>query len=299
MRRSLPPLNAVKAFECAGRHQSLTDAASELGVTHGAISRQIKILEDWLSVRLLVKEGRGVVLTAEGQRFLNEVTKLLDGLATASEQLTGSQNRRVLRINAPQTFTMRWLIPLLPDFTARHPDIEVRLAASILPLDKVSDHYDIAIRRGSLGVASTAFLGETCLPVASPQLLSSMPVHQVQDLKNHTLLHAESVPELWQRWLQRVGHPDLNGRAQLRFEPLYHSIQAAVDGAGIAMGPSALVAADVAAGRLVQLFPDMTLTMDDFHVLVAPDSSNFRHAKAFERWLITQGTSTTGQPQQS
>jgi LysR family transcriptional regulator, glycine cleavage system transcriptional activator len=289
MRRSLPPLNAVKAFECAGRHQSLTDAASELGVTHGAISRQIKILEDWLGVRLLVKEGRGVVLTAEGQRFLGETTRLLDGLATASEQLSGSQNRRVLRINAPQTFTMRWLIPRLPDFTARHPEIEVRLAASILPLDKVSDHYDVAIRRGSLGAASTAFLSETCLPVASPQLLSSMPVHQVQDLKNHTLLHAESVPDLWQRWLQRAGHADLSGRAQLRFEPLYHSIQAAVDGAGIAMGPSALVAADVAAGRLVQLFPDMALPMDDFHVLVAPDNNNFRHAKAFERWLITQG----------
>ncbi|MBD9390062.1 LysR family transcriptional regulator [Agrobacterium sp. AGB01] len=289
MRRSLPPLNAVKAFECAGRHQSLTDAADELGVTHGAISRQIKILEDWLGVRLLMKEGRGVVLTAQGRLFLGEATKLLDGLAAASQQLTGRQDLRVLRINAPQTFTMRWLIPRLPDFTALHPEIEIRLAASILPLDKVIDHHDVAIRRGALGASSTAFLSETCLPVASPQLLSSMPLHQVQDLKNHTLLHAESVPDLWQRWLDRARQPGLSGKAQLRFEPLYHSIQAAVDGAGIAMGPSALVAADVAAGRLVQLFADMPLTMDDFHVLVAPDSSNFRDAKAFERWLITQG----------
>jgi LysR family glycine cleavage system transcriptional activator len=228
-------------------------------------------------------------LTKEGRQFLAEVTTLLDGLASACEHLTVQSGRKLLRVNAPQTFTMRWLIPRLPSFTLAHPDIEVRLAASIAPIEKVSDHYDVAVRRGPLGAGSTPFLAETCVPVASPQLLNSIPVNQVADLNAHTLLHAESVPSLWQRWLDKAGHPSLSGKAQLRFDPLYHSLQAALDGVGIAMGPSALVEAEVAAGRLVPIFPDLALLMDDFHVLVTPVSSQLRYAKLFQRWLVSEG----------
>lgn len=293
MRRSLPPLNAVKAFECAGRHVSLTAAATELGVTHGAISRQIGILEDWFGVRLLAKDGRGVSLTAEGQRFLMKATRLLDGLAAASDSLLGADGRKLLRINASQTFTMRWLIPRLPAFAEAQPDIEVRLSASIDPIDKVDELFDIAIRRSAIGATSTPFLSETCLPVISPKLLQARPVHQVSDLTAHTLLHAESVAQLWPRWLENAGFPGLEGKAQLRFDPLYHSLQAALDGAGIAMGPSALVAADVAAGHLVALFPHLSLAMDDFHVFLAPACRSSHHAKLFLRWLIDEGRSQT------
>lgn len=291
MRRSLPPLNAVKAFESAGRHVSLTAAASELGVTHGAISRQIRILEDWFGVRLLARDGRGVSLTAEGQRFLAEASRLLDGLAAASDGLMGESGRKLLRISASQTFTMRWLIPRLPAFAAAHPDIEVRLTASIEPIDKLDELFDIAIRRGRIGATSTPFLSETCLPVASPKLIEVRPVRQVQDLSAHTLLHAESVAALWPRWLEQAGFPNLEAKAQLRFDPLYHSLQAALDGAGIAMGPSALVEADVAAGRLVALFPELPLAMDDFHVFLSPACHSSRHARLFQRWLIDQGRS--------
>lgn len=292
MHRSLPPLNAVKAFESAGRHISLTAAASELGVTHGAISRQIRILEDWFGVRLLVKDGRGVSLTAEGQSFLAEATRLLDGLAAAGDRLLGENGRKLLRISASQTFTMRWLIPRLPAFTSAHPDIEVRLSASIDPIDKLDGLFDIAIRRGPIGATSTPFLSESCLPVASPKLLEALPVHRVQDLSAHTLLHAESVAHLWPRWLEQAGFPGLETRAQLRFDPLYHSLQAALDGAGIAMGPGALVAADVAAGRLVALFPELPLAMEDFHVFLSPACHSSRHARLFLRWLIDEGRSS-------
>ncbi|MBB3452573.1 LysR family glycine cleavage system transcriptional activator [Rhizobium sp. BK313] len=264
--------------------------ADELGVTHGAISRQIKILEDWLGVRLFIKEGRRITLTADGKQFLEEATKLLDGLALASERLTGSEKCKVLRINAPQTFTMRWLIPRLPAFAKAHQGIEIRLAASIDPIEKVTDHFDLAIRRGPIEDGSTPFLSESCVPVASPRLIKALPVNCVADLGAHTFLHAESVASLWPRWLDKAGHPQLTGKAQLRFEPLYHSLQAAIDGAGVAMGPSALVAADIAAGRLVRLFPELPLTMEDFHVLVRPAVGIARHVGLFQRWLITEGS---------
>ncbi|TRL43041.1 LysR substrate-binding domain-containing protein [Rhizobium straminoryzae] len=295
MHRRLPPLNAVKAFEATGRRGSLTLAASELGVTHGAISRQIRILESWLGASLFARDGRGVALTAEGQQFLIETTRVLDDLARASEQLAGRDAREVLRISAPQTFTMRWLIPRLPRFTSQHPDIEIRLSASIEPLETLCEHFDLAIRRGHLGETSTAFLSETCLPVASPDLLAKRPVGQVADLAAHTLLHAESVASLWALWLREAGMPDLAGAAQLRFEPLYHSLQAAIDGVGIAMGPSALVAADVAAGRLTPLFPQLALRMEDFHVVISRTCHSVRHARLFQTWLLQEGQSSGSQ----
>ncbi|MGE6742087.1 LysR substrate-binding domain-containing protein [Allorhizobium pseudoryzae] len=295
MHRRLPPLNAIKAFEAAGRRGSLTLAASELGVTHGAISRQIRILEDWLGASLFLRDGRGVALTAQGQQFLLETTRLLDDLARASQKLTGSDAREVLRINAPQTFTMRWLIPRLPRFAALHPEVEIRLAASIDPLERLGDHFDLAIRRGNLGKTSTAFLSETCLPVASPGLLAQRPVTCLSDLAGHTLLHAESIAGLWALWLDQAGAPNIVGAAQLRFEPLYHSLQAALDGVGIAMGPSALVAADVASGRLIPLFPELALVMEDFHMVISQNCHSVRHARLFQSWLLDNGTSTSAE----
>lgn len=291
MRTSIPPLNAVKAFEASGRLGSLTLAASELGVTHGALSRQIKILEDWLGVRLFTREGRGVILTAEGRQFLKEATKALDTLSEASEALAGNNERRVLRVSASQTFTMRWLIPRLPSFSSEHPDIEVRLSASILSPDQLTERFDVAIRRGVIGRdgESVPFLRETCVPVASPALLEKQAVHSFADLQQHVLIHAESVSDLWPRWLRSVGLPNLEGRSQLRFDPLYHSLQAALDGLGIAMGPSALVAEDVRHGRLVQLFADRPLPMDHFHVLIAEQPQSLRHARTFRDWLLSEG----------
>lgn len=285
MARRLPPLNAVKAFECAGRHGSLNAAARELGVTHGAISRQIAILEDWLGRRLFAKSGRGLALTAEGRRFLGEATRLLDGLAVASDAMVGKEEARLLRVNAPQTFTMRWLIPRLPRFAALHPEIEVRLSASIAPVDTIADPFDIAIRRGAIGTHSAPFLSETCVPVASPDLLARRPVETIHDLNAHTLLHAESVPHLWPDWLKLAGDVDLRGQSQLRFDPLYHSLQAAIDCAGIAMGSSALVEADVRAGRLVPLFPECPLAMAPFHVLVVYGRDPGRRRQAFRSWI--------------
>ncbi|GGD91660.1 transcriptional regulator [Aureimonas endophytica] len=289
MRRRLPPLNAVKAFECAGRLGSFAAAGAELGVTHGAISRQVAILEDWLGLRLFVKHGRGLALTTAGRQFLVEATGLLDGLAAASEAMTWRHGSRLLRVNAPQTFTMRWLIPRLPSFAALYPEVEIRLSASIAPVETIADRFDIAIRRGAMGAASTPFLAETCVPVASPSLPADRPVVQLRDLDAHTLLHAESVAHLWPDWLRQANCPDVRGRSQLRFEPLYHSLQAAIDGVDIAIGPSALVASDIAQGRLVPLFPDRPMGMADFHLLVAPGRDAGRRRLAFRNWIETAG----------
>lgn len=289
MGRRLPPLNAVKAFESAGRLGSFGAAGVELGVTHGAVSRQVAILEDWLGLRLFAKDGRGVALTTEGQQFLAEATTLLDGLARASSDLIPQDGPHLLRVNAPQTFTMRWLIPRLPSFAINHPEIEVRLSASIAPVESIADPFDIAIRRGAIGTTSTPFLDETCVPVASPALLAARPIRDVHDLDAHTLLHAESVAHLWPDWLMLAGGPDVRGRSQLRFEPLYHSLQAAIDGVGVAMGPSALVAADIAAGRLVPLFPERPLSLAAFHLMIVQGRDAGHRRRMFRNWIERAG----------
>ncbi len=289
MYRRLPPLNAVKTFEAAARLQNFTAAAAELGVTHGAVSRQIQILEQWLGGPLFLRSNRKVVLTADGQTYLLEAGAILDRLALATGRLVGQSGMTVLRVNASQTFTMRWLIPRLSAFAREHPNIEVRLTATNTPVDTIVEPFDVVIRRGPMqrsDFTSTAFLRETCLPVMSPKLFDQLAVSDLADLQRHTLLHAESLSALWPSWLDAAGVPDLRPSRELRFEHLYYALQAAIDGVGIAMGPSALVADDVRMGRLMAPIPNPMLTLGEFHILPPRRAKGHEGAHAFRDWLL-------------
>jgi LysR family transcriptional regulator, glycine cleavage system transcriptional activator len=148
MLRKLPPLNALKAFEAAARHSSLTVAGSELGVTHGAVSRQVQTLEHWLGIKLFRRFNRRLELTEAGQHYLAEIGPLLDRLSQASVRLREEHGLRVLRVNALSTFAIRWLIPRLSSFQRQHPYLEVRLSTSNERLDRLLESYDIAVRQG-------------------------------------------------------------------------------------------------------------------------------------------------------
>lgn len=297
MYRRLPPLNAVRTFEAAARLKSFTAAADELGVTHGAVSRQVQLLEDWLGIALFVRSNRRVDLTADAQTYLVETSAMLDRLALATGRLTGQRGMRVLRVNASQTFTIRWLIARLPAFARAHPDIEIRLTTSVVPIQQLIEPFDVAIRRGGMqrgGVVSVPFLSETCVPVMSPKLLEKTPVLRLGDLLQCTLLHAESLSELWPSWLNAAGVPELRPVNELRFEHLYYALQAAVDGVGIAIGPSALVADDLLTGRLVTPFQNPVLKLDDFHVWAPTSGREHGPHRAFLNWIVAENRSTTG-----
>src|SRR5262245_55138352 len=202
----LPPLNAIRAFEAAARHMSITLAADELHVTPGAVSRQIKALEDVLSLRLFERGHREITLTRQGAEYHRAVTRALDALREATRRLKRGRQRKQLKIRAYTTFAMRWLIPRLSGFHAAHPGIEVLLKASLEPVDFRKEDIDGAIRLGDgqwPGVRTHRLVANILAPVASPRLLKAGPrLKRPADLAHHTLLHSIARPDDWASWLE-------------------------------------------------------------------------------------------------
>jgi LysR family glycine cleavage system transcriptional activator len=289
-RRSLPPLNAVRAFEAAARLGSFKEAAAELSVTHSAVSQQIRLLEEWLGAPPLFRRSvRRVVLTPAGAALLAEFGPALDRISAAVQQHRARRDDApvaVLRVNALATFSLRWLLPRMSRFRAEHPDIEVRLTTANEPVDALPDPFDVVIRGGpdTFHGFSSRFL-----PVCSPSLLAQLPLAEVGGLSQHTLLHVTSMPRLWRDWLTEAGQSALTPAASLTFDHFYLTIQAALDGLGIAMGPTALIADDLAAGRLVTPFPKISLPARSYFAYFAEARSSDPHNAVFCDWLEQQG----------
>ena len=292
-------MNAVRAFEAAARLGSFKEAAAELGVTHGAVSQQIRLLEDWLGRPSLFRRSvRRVVLTPAGAAMLAEFGPALDRISAAVEQhreRRGDLPAVMLRVNALATFSLRWLLPRMSRFRSEHPDIEVRLTTSNDTVDALPEPFDVVIRGGPdtfHGFASRFLLSERRLPVCSPSLLAQLPLVNVADLSAHTLLHVTSMPRLWRDWLTEAGQSALDPAASLTFDHFYLTIQAALDGLGVAMGPTALIADDLAAGRLVTPFPKISLPARSYFAYFPEARRNDPHGAVFCDWLEQQGRQT-------
>jgi LysR family glycine cleavage system transcriptional activator len=299
-RRFLPPLNALRAFEAAARLGSFKDAATELAVTHGAISRHVRLLEDWLGPPALFRRlNRRVALTPTGAALLAETGPALDRLSAAAErhQARGGQAPpAVLRVNALATFSLRWLLPRLAQFRDQHPGIEVRLSTSTESVDALSEAFDVIIRGGPdtfYGFTCHPFLTARRLPVCGPALLARLPLHEVADLRVHKFIHASTLPRVWPHWLAAAGEPDLEPIASLTLDHFYLTLQAALDGLGVAMGPTALVANDLATGRLVAPFPGVTLPTRGYHAYLPDSRAGDRSALCFCKWLEEIGRTNT------
>jgi LysR family glycine cleavage system transcriptional activator len=295
LRRHLPPLNAVRAFEAAARHGSFKDAAAELGVTHGAISRQVHLLEEWFGgPSLFQRLNRGVALTPAGGALLAEFGPALDRIATAARQHTerrGGPVATVLRVNALATFSLRWLLPRLTLFREENPGIEVQLTTANDPVDALPEDYDVILRGGPdtyHGFVSRPVLNERRLPVCSPALAKRHALATVTDLERHTLLHVTTMPRLWHDWLTAAGHAGLRPAATLTLDHFYLSIQAAIDGLGVAMGPTALVGDDLAAGRLVTPFPEISLPARTYFAYLPQRGPVNPASIVFCEWLARQ-----------
>ncbi|AYO84434.1 transcriptional regulator GcvA [Methylobacterium brachiatum] len=288
MHRRLPPLNALKAFEAAARHASFTRAAEELRVTHGAVSRHVQMLEGWLGVPLFERHNRRVVLTEAGRSYAAEIGAALDRVALATARQVERGRPRLLHVNALATFTLRWLIPRLSGFQVAHPAIEVRLTTSNVPLANLADPFDVAIRGGPQtrpGHVAQPFLTERRIPVCSPALLQRLPLQEPEQLRHHTLLHAATLPEVWPHWLRAAGVPDLVPQASVTLEHFYLTLQAALDGLGVAMGPERLIADDLAAGRLTRPFAGPSLPARSYYTYVPEARAEDPTVRAFCAWL--------------
>jgi LysR family transcriptional regulator, glycine cleavage system transcriptional activator len=199
MRRPLP-LNALRVFEVAARTGSYAEAGAELGLTHGAVSRQIGALEAWLGQRLFVRTGRRMAATPAARAFAAEVSLSFDRMTAAAEACGRPSVRRILRVSAPTTFALRWLIPRLEQFHAGRPQVEVAVTTATTLHEELRGGFDVAIRRGSAERSdwpqhrAVPFLPEADTLIVSPALFERAPLHRPADIASHVLLGSETRP---------------------------------------------------------------------------------------------------------
>lgn len=297
MARRTYPLNALRAFEASARQLSYVKAAEELFVTPAAISHQVKRLEDYLGVPLFRRLPRGLLLTETGQLLLAELREVFQQLDQTMERVAGSDAKGPLSISVAPMFAVKWLLPRLERFGARHPDIDVRMSSSPGLIDFPRDAFDAAVRLGSgqyPGLEAVKLFDESVTPMCSPRLLDGVQgIDRPDDLHRFVLLHDDSMSLLqgsptWKTWLRAAGAGEIDAKRGPRFSQPDHSLQAAIDGAGIVLGWRYLAADDLAAGRLVTLF-DLVLPIGSAFYLVYPVSHATRPKVAtFREWLLQE-----------
>jgi DNA-binding transcriptional LysR family regulator len=294
MRRP-PPLNALRIFEVAARTASYAAAGAELGLTHGAVSRQIALLEDWLGQRLFVRSGRRMVATPAARAFAAEVSLSFDRIAVAAEICGRPSARQILRVSAPTTFALRWLIPRLEQFHAAHTQVEVTVTTTTTLHDELRGGFDVAIRRGAAarGVwpqyRAVPFLAEADTLIVSPALFAQAPLLRPADIAGHVLLASETRPGDWADWLDAAGLPHRSGQRRRVFDHFFVTLQAVIDGLGLGVGPLPVLEADIAAGRLLAPFADIRVARDGYVALVPFDADKTRVLGDFMDWLVAGG----------
>jgi DNA-binding transcriptional LysR family regulator len=251
MRRRLPSLNALHAFETAARLGRMTLAGDALNVTHGAVSRHVRHLEQVLGAKLFEGPKHALRLTEAGRALLPHLTAGFDDIEAGVRKVTETA-QQTLDVSCLGTFTMRWLIPRLHRFAAVHPAVDVRLSASDAPLDFQRERYAVGIRVTDHPMppdcAVTELFAEHVGPVVSPALAAKLRLKRATDLAAAPLLHTRTRPGAWAAWLRRQERPTPVGRV---FEHFYFMLEAAVAGLGVGIAPWPLVSDDVRAGRLV------------------------------------------------
>ncbi|MBT5195125.1 MAG: transcriptional regulator GcvA [Rhodospirillaceae bacterium] len=295
--RRLPPLNGLRAFETAARHLSISAAADELNVTPAAVSQQIKGLEGQLGLSLFRRMNRALALTEHGRLLLPGLSDGFDLLDRAVAEVRQAQAGGPLNLSTSPSFASKWLIPRLDRFQNAHPEIEVRITAGMDLTDFRRDDVDCAVRfgRGRYdGVEAIWLLGEEVFPVCSPDLLEGPHgLRGLDQLRHHRLLHdgtpmPDDVTPDWRMWLQAARVDDVDPSHGTTLTPWTMVVQAAIEGQGVALGRRALVADDLAAGRLVRPF-DLGLPLPFSHWLVYPPGAERRpKVRAFRDWLVAE-----------
>lgn len=286
----LPPLNQLRAFEATARTGSMTRAAAELLITQVAVTRQVAGLEQALRVKLFHRGNRQVRLTAAGESFFLTVTRVFRELQDATEGISGRTERHALKILGYSNFTMRWLIPRLSQFHARHPEIDIQLTSSMEAVDFERSDFDAAIRSGHgdwpqwncLPLAPIELV-----PVCSPLLLQGAdPLRHPAGLARHTLLHSVARPADWAIWLAACGEGTARAAGGIRFDNGSLAYQAAIEGVGVAIAQRVLVLDDLRAGRLVTPF-ETVVASGEWYYFVTPPNRNAPKVRAFRDWLRT------------
>lgn len=297
----LPSLDTLRVFAVAARHLSFTKAANELHLTQSAISHRIRALEDELGVVLFNRLTRRLELTRAGQALAHQVERAVSDIARAVAGLDEPSDERRLSVTVLPSVASRWLVPRLPRFHARNPDIELQVTADASLRDLRSAGIDLALRfgRGGYpGYAATMLMPDSVFPVCSPRLIAEHgPVTSVEALLELPLLHdsateGDSSGSDWRSWLDHLGHGDLDWRNGQRFSEAGLLIDATVLGLGVALGRASLVSDLVANGTLVRPLPLSASTAFSYYLLALPEATALPKIVRFREWLQEEAAAT-------
>jgi LysR family glycine cleavage system transcriptional activator len=291
MRQRLPPLNTLKAFEAAARHESFTRAAEELFVTQGAVSHQVKALEIELGLKLFNRERQRLVLTEAGREYLAVVRDVFDRLAVGTDRLLHRQNAGVLTVSTSPDFAAKWLVYRLGHFAEAHPEIDLRVSATLHHVDFAREEVDIAVRHGDgnwPGLDMVRLSSEQLFAVCSPKLLIGRgKLGKPADILKHPLIHMDNRDD-WARWLQAARIDDskaIHGPVLNRASMV---IDAAINAQGIALARTTLAAFDLINGRLVRPFAE-TLRLSRTYWIICPKATAaLPKIKTFRDWLMSE-----------
>lgn len=309
MKRALPPLPALRAFDAAARCMSFTLASQELHVTQSAVSRQIRILEDYLQRKLFVRLTRKIALTEEGQAYFQAIRHAFENIEAASAVAAARPARSVLSIGVLPGIASLWLMPRLTAFWQANKDIDVRIISSIEPADFKAQGIDMAIKVGALpgkhyedrqprmdGEMTRAWRGVRCdmlfpdvlVPVCHRRLLEHAPLNDLADLRRHRLIHTAIRRNAWQDWLGAHGSNVDPLNNAIDFGQYFMSLQAAREGQGVALVPSVLIDGFDLNGELLRPFPATLASRGEYYLLTPQERCEERKLRRFREWILVQ-----------
>ncbi len=288
-RARLPSIAALLAFDSAARHGSFSRAATELNLTQGAVSRQIRQIEDLTGVMLFERVRQRVVLTDAGRLYFSDVTRLLHDLTEATHRVSAfAGGAGTLNLAVLPTFATRWLMPRMPDFLEAHPDVTVNFTVRLTPFDLGAEPFDAVIHFGAPtwpGAICEPLMREEMVPVVGAGFRARHSLDRPADLARVTLLHQSTRPTAWGDWFERAGLDSSPARRGPRFEQFSMIAQAAVAGLGVALVPRFLVEEELKSGRLEILF-DLPLSTDKAYFIVYHEQrAGSSLVRAFTRWI--------------
>lgn len=290
MVRRMPPLNALKAFEAAARLLSFTNAAQELNVTQAAISHQIRTLEEYVGSTLFERSHQRLALTQAGKKLLPYLTQAFDLVADGYHNLDSDKQQLKLNIKAPSSFSVQWLMPKLAIYQEQHPDVAISLSAQDNDFEFFPQAFDVEIRylfEPQNNSNKILLFKEHIFPVCSPSLLTSQEtLTSAEDFAKHNLLHINFYPEDWQMWFEHIGLKGVDCDSGHRFDQSVLTLEAAVQGLGIAMGRTPIVDQKLASGTLIAPCSERLQSAGGYWLEVKADMQLRPHVEQFRDWLV-------------
>ena len=294
-------LNALRAFESSARHQSFSAAAQELNVTPAAVGQLVRGLEDWLGKPLFIRSTSGkarLVMTDAAARALPDIRAGLNKLASGMELLKEDEARNLLTVTVSPAFAAKWLLPRFERFQAICPDTDVRLETHLKPVDFIAQRVDVGVRYGAgtwPGLTAEKLMGEEIFPVCAPGFLRKhRRLHSLAGLNSVTLIHDLSMDgqsgfPTWEKWFAIAKLSGINAERGMEINNSAAVLQAAIEGRGVALARSIMAHDDLAAGRLLRLFPEIQFDSElSYYVVYRPECASQPPLAAFRDWLISE-----------